>query len=351
MSDPRSEPSASSAARPDPSKIMQLATGYWDSATLLAANELNLFGALTGEAKTAPSVATALNAALRATTMLLDACAGLGLVVKTAGEGNAALYANAPETEAFLVPGRPGYLGGAIRWGADQYGAWGELAASVRSDRPSVPPSLHLGDDPEQTRTFVLGMHNRALGVARGVIHFLDLAGATSLLDVGGGPGTYATLMAQKYPGLQATVLDLPGIVAVAQELIATAGLTDRVQTRAGNGLTDDYGTEAFDAVLFSGVLHQMAPATIQAMFAKAHRALKPGGRVLVSDVMTDRTKTQPAFATLFSLQMLLTSAEGAVFSGDECAQWLQGAGFEAVGIQRLPPPLPYMVVTAKKPA
>jgi 8-O-methyltransferase len=84
-------------------------------------------------------------------------------------------------------------------------------------------------------------------------------------------------------------------------------------------------------------------------MFAKAYRALLPGGGVFVSDMMLQADKTQPAFSTLFSLQMLLTSREGAVFSVEECKTWLEEAGFTGVSAQALPPPLPYTVVTAWK--
>ena len=47
------------------------------------------------------------------------------------------------------------------------------------------------------------------------------------------------------------------------------------------------------------------------------------GGKVIVSDIMSDPTHTQPVFSTLFSLQMLLASKEGAVFSPNECEAWM----------------------------
>ena len=69
-------------ARPDPSTIFQLATGYWASATLLAANELGLFAPLATGDKTAAQIAGVISADDRATGILLDACCGLGLLQK-----------------------------------------------------------------------------------------------------------------------------------------------------------------------------------------------------------------------------------------------------------------------------
>jgi SAM-dependent methyltransferase len=324
---------------------MELATGYWASSALLAANELGVFSALEVGERSAAQVANTIGADERATEMLLNACCGLGLI-----ERGSSGYRLTPAAAAFLTPGSPGYLGAALAWSRDQYEAWGRLAQSVRTGAPVVEPQDHLGADPEQTRTFVLGMHQRALGIARGVVPFMDLSGCRSLLDIGGGPGTFAVLLSQTYPDLRATVLDLPGVVAIARELIEQAGLADRVLTLAGDATSGDYGERVADAVLFSGVLHQMGPATIRRMFAGARRALVPGGRVIVSDMMLDETRTRPAFSTLFSLQMLLTSREGAVFSEAECAAWLGEAGCEDIRIRKLPPPLPYSIVTAVAP-
>jgi ubiquinone/menaquinone biosynthesis C-methylase UbiE len=334
--------------RPDPTPIQALATAYWNSATLLAANDLDLFGAVAEGAQTAAQIAAQLGTAPRATERLLDACVGLGLLTKETG-GSEPRYANTPAANAYLVPGSSGYLGGALRWSAEQYTRWGRLAETVRTGAPAAAPALHLGDDSEQTRTFVLGMHQRAQGLAQGVLAFLDFEGVTRLLDVGGGPGTYASLLAQKYPALSVTVLDLPGIVAVAQELLAEAGMADRVATLPGDATQDDFGAEQYEGVLCSGVLHQMSATTIRKVLAKSYRALVPGGRIVISDLMLDADKTQPAFATLFSLQMLLSSAEGAVFSEVECQEWLEEVGFTDVTVRRLPPALPYSVVTGWK--
>jgi 3-hydroxy-5-methyl-1-naphthoate 3-O-methyltransferase len=328
----------------DASAIMQLATGYWSSAAFLAANDIGLFSALANGGRTAPEVAAALGADDRGTAALLDACCGLNVVVKQGEQ-----YILPSISAAFLVPGSHNYLGSALGWARDQYTAWGNLAESVRTGKPAMDPGEHLGADPEQTRRFVLGMRDRAIGLARGVVRYLNLEGCRKLLDVGGGPGAYAMLLAQTYPELEVTILDLPGVTAVAEEPVGEAALTERIGTLAGDASFGDYGEDRFDAVLFSGVLHQMSPDTVRRMLNGAHRALTPGGRVLISDMMLDATKTQPVFSTLFSLQMLLTSREGGVFAAEECMGWLESAGFADIHIERLPPPLPYTVMTARK--
>jgi SAM-dependent methyltransferase len=325
----------------DPGALYQIATGYWTSTVLLGANELGVFGAVAGGAQTAEEVASALRLDRRATAMLLDACAGLGLLAKQESG-----YRLGPLAE-YLVPGRPGSLGRALHWLWEQYAHWGRLADAVRSGVPVIRPELHLGADPDQTRAFVLAMHDRAVGIARGVVPFLDLSGCRSLLDVGGGPGTYAALLAEAYPELAVTVLDLPGVCAVARELLDGTPAAARIELQAGDARRGEYGSDRYDAVLFSGVLHQMAPAVIQRMLAAAYGALRPGGRTLICDLMLDASRTRPVFSALFSLQMLLTSQEGAAFPVDDCRGWLLAAGFAKAEVVRLPPP--YTLIRAEK--
>lgn len=101
----------------DPSVIMNLATGYWNSATLLAANRLRLFDLLAEGPQTAAQIAERLPADLRGTTLLLNACVGLELLTQE-GAGDQGVYRNSPASEAFLSrPVRLYWECTTARWG------------------------------------------------------------------------------------------------------------------------------------------------------------------------------------------------------------------------------------------
>jgi hypothetical protein len=321
-----------------------LITGYWGSMALFTANELGVFTALASSPRTSDKLAADLGVSERPLRMLLQAMAGLGLL-RACGEE----FANTPLADAFLVEGHPGSLGRAIRYGADHYAAWGQLTQVVSTGRPPAGVDAYLGADPERTRHFVWGMHERALGVARGIIPFIDLPRATTLLDLGGGPGTYSVLLAQKVADLRAIVFDLPPVVAIAGDIIAASGVADRVRVHAGDYLRDSY-PRGVGAVLISGVLHRETESTCRAMLAEVREALVPGGRVIISDVMLDAEKTGPPFATLFALHMLLTSERGGAHSKEEQRRWLEDAGFVSPEVRELPPPAVHTLITATKP-
>ena len=322
-----------------------MASAFYDSCVLFAASDLGVFAALDrlGEA-TAEAIAAACELDSRGARLLLDACAAIDLLAK-----NGDRYTLTPESAAFLVPGRPGDLSGAIRYNRDVYGAWGRLAELARSGRPVEPPAAHLGDDPERTRTFVMAMHGRARAIGRAVVPLLDLAGCRRLLDIGGGPGAYSVLLAEAHPDIHCTVLDLPAVAAVANELIADAGLSDRVAALPGNYRETHFPADQ-DAVIVFGALHQESPDSIRDILGRAFAALNPGGRIYIMDMMTDASHTKPKFSALFAVNMALTTEAGWVFSDRELAEWLAEAGFTDFACRPLPPPMPHWLASARKP-
>lgn len=330
--------------RPDPASIIDLASAYYGSSVLFAASDLGIFGMLarSGEARS-EAVAGSLGLNKRAATLLLDACVAVGLLEKSNG-----CYRNTPASAGYLVPGCPGDLSQAIRYNRDVYGAWHRLADFARSGAPVETPQLHLGADPERTRTFVLSMHGRALGIGRAILSQLDLTGKKKLLDVGGGPGTYSVLIARAHPQITCQVLDLPEVVHIAEELIEQQGASERVHTLPG-----DYHTAPFpegnDVINFFGVLHQESSDSIRDLFVRAYQALEPGGVIHVLDMMTEESHTAPRFSALFALTMALTTDHGWVFSSLELKEWMERAGFTNFSVQPAVPPMPHWLATAYK--
>lgn len=121
-------------------------------------------------------------------------------------------------------------------------------------------------------------------GSLQATVASVDLAGISSLLDLGGGHGFYSIALAQKYPELRVTLFDLPPATSLARELVDRFGLADRVTCVAGNFLTDDIGT-GYDAVLCANILHGDKRDTV---LPKVFAALRPGGRLIVKCRVAD---------------------------------------------------------------
>ena len=329
---------------PDPTPLIELATAYWGSATLIAAVRLRIATHLSQGALPAAEVARLAGSDPVATENLLAGLVSLGLARKTADGA----FENSASADAFLVEGRPSFLGPALLYNGDVFPLWARLDSVVRTGHVSQSPDAYLGDDPERTRNFVQGMHFRALGVGRAVGAVIDLTGRQRLADIGGGPGTYSALLAQKTPGLHSEVLDLPGVVAIARDIVASMGCADRVTCTAFDYYKDTLPGR-YDALLISGVLHREQPDGVRALLAKAAAAAEPGAVIYLSDVMMDDDRTGPLFAAMFALNMRVLAHDGRCHSVAEQSAWLAEAGFEVTNVYRLPAPIHYSVIRAEK--
>lgn len=341
----RLEKTCDELSRPDPAPVIELANAFCASQVLFTASDLGIFDFLSkSPGSTVDRVVAGCDMDPRAGRLLLDACVAVGLLTKRDGR-----YRNSGDTECFLVPGSPMDLSAAIRYNRDVYQAWGRLPELIRSGKPVERPETHLGEDPERTRDFVLAMHGRALGIGRSVVPRLRLEGRRKLLDIGGAGGTYSALITRHHPDITCTVIDLPGVLDVAGELIAEEGVSDRVRTIPGDFHTMDL-PRGHDAAIFFGVLHQESPDAIASLLRRTYEVLEPGGIIYVMDMMTDPTHAAPPFSALFAVNMALTTHHGWVFSDAELGNWLEIAGFRDVNVSPLEPPMPHWLVEARKP-
>jgi len=329
--------------------IVDLASAFYSSAVLFAAIDCGVFDAVRdlGADAGAAKVASSCGASPRGMRLLLDACVACGLLAKNA-QG---VYSNTPASATALVKGSPADLTGAIRYNRDVYPVWGRLAGLVKTGRPPEDPSAHLGGDAARTGTFAAAMYGRAMGIGRSVVPMLDLgADCRRVLDLAGGPGAYAILMAQSAPQIDKIVtVDLPAISEFAAGMVAKAGLSGKIECRAGDYRSDVYESGAYDAVTVFGALHQESPEDAAGILKRAADALRPGGRIYVLDMMTDASRTDPPFSALFAVNMALTMPNGWVFSDAELKEWLAAAGFKDAQTRAVPPPMPHWLVSALK--
>ncbi|MBT8038232.1 MAG: hypothetical protein KJO21_11870 [Verrucomicrobiae bacterium] len=321
----------------DPAPIYDAATAFWKSSVLFAACRVGVFDALT-DPSDAEGVAKRLDLSQRGALALLDACVALDLLEKKEGQ-----YHNTPTSERYLTSESPASLLVTLELQAKTYPMWMNLSESVKKGQPTIPPRDLLGGDPELTEQFVVGMHQRALGIAESLVNVIDLSGCRLLADIGGGPGTYSTMILKRYPELRSRIFDLAPIQDVARTLVATSGVDDRIEMVPCDATKDDFGN-GNDAVLISGLLHRMTPETSQDILRKAYQGMESGGQLILNDLFT--LDGEPALAVLFGLQFLLTNETGGTHDARDMAAWASDAGFVDIETISL---FPYMVITARK--
>jgi SAM-dependent methyltransferase len=227
----------------------------------------------------------------------------------------------------------PAYRGSYLRLITNHWNDWQRLTESVKTGEPLDKDEPEA---PDYRREFTWAMHHRTLETAPMIAAQLPLKGIKTLLDLGGGPGTYAMAFLSKNPGLRATVSDRPAALDVAREIAATHKAGARLSYLALDLLSDEIPGR-FDVIWYSNVLHIYSPEQNLKVFRRARAALADGGRLIIQDAfLHDREGLFPEEASLFAVSMLLFTETGNTYSVADTTSWLKEAGFSSVRMVKM---------------
>jgi SAM-dependent methyltransferase len=304
--------------------LLQLSGGYWSTCALHAGVKLDVFTPLAADRLTAAEVGKSCGADPRAMGMMLDSLASLGLLDK---QGD--LYSATAFSARTLSRSSADYVGHIIMHHHHLVAGWSRLDEAVRSGS-ALGKNSSSENDESVRESFLMGMFNLAMQLAPRIAASLDLSASRRLLDLGGGPGTYAIHFCLANPEISAVVYDLPTTRKFAEETIARFSLQARITFQAGDFLADPV-PGGFDAVWISHILHAYNPADCRSLLAKAVAGLDAGGVLMVQEFILDDDKAGPAFPALFSLNMLLGTESGQAYSGAELEGMMTSAGLSEV--------------------
>jgi SAM-dependent methyltransferase len=194
-----------------------------------------------------------------------------------------------------------------------------------------------MREDEERLRAFILGMADMARRGTAALWDATDLSGLAHLVDVGGGPGELALAALERFPGLSATVFDLPEVLPIAREYASKRAVGDRIRFVAGDALRDDI--PACDVALVSSLLHSYGPDGVTRIARNVAAGVKPGGLILIREFMwDDEVHSGPLTAALFAVNMLSGTPEGRCWTAAELQETFGKAGFGGWKITRLDP-------------
>jgi hypothetical protein len=97
-----------------------------------------------------------------------------------------------------------------------------------------------------------------------------------------------------------------------------------------------------------SAIVHQNFRAQHRRLFAKVFRALTPGGRIAIRDLLMKPCRTRPVAGALFAVNMLVATAGAGTFTFDELRQDLAAAGFTQTAVVRQDEAMNSTVVATK---
>jgi SAM-dependent methyltransferase len=148
------------------------------------------------------------------------------------------------------------------------------------------------------------------------------LAPGLHVLDVGGGIGGAARLLAREH-GCRVTVVDLTEeYCRVGAELTRRTGLADRVDFRHGDALALPFPSESFDVAWTQHSTMNIADKV--ALYREIHRVVRPGGRYAFHEIATGPAGLPPRFPVPWARD----PAVSALAPPDDLRRLLADAGF-----------------------
>src|SRR5215212_7862371 len=295
--------------------------GWQEAVVLGCAMREGLLEAVADGSRSADEVANQLGASSRAVYALLSALAELGVLAETDNR-----YRLLEEHQGPLLDrSHPDYAGGLVVHRFELIRKWGQMPEILKSGSPIEDESTQ---GPEGKETFIYSMRRLAKPGVRAVADLLltRLPENPHILDVGGGPGTYAE--AFREGGARVTVFDLPEVVELMKERLDAAGIS-----AVGGDFNEGLPEGPFDAAYLGSVSHIYGRSENLALLERVAGSLAPGGLIALRDFVRGLSTG----AALFGVNMLVNTESGNTYSEEEYRGWLSAAGFEGIEVLSIP--------------
>jgi precorrin-6B methylase 2 len=337
--------SNSIAAQSDPpltntewKQLCDVMNGYIYSQTLVTACDLELFTCLSAHpGATQGQLAQSLGLSPHCTRILMLACCAIGLVLRDSADGG---YSNSAIAEKVLVRGSRYSMLPFIQFNHRvQERCSSHLTKALKENRnagldefPGGGATLYerLAEYPDLENLFhdAMGAYTR---LSPKIVHLKEFSTVRHLLDVGGGDGSNAIALCERFPDLHVTILEKPTVARIAHESVAKGGLEGRVVCVEGDMFSDTWPADC-DAILFSHLVEIFSPARIKGLYKQAFETLPRAGQLFVWTIMANDSETGALQAAKSSIYFLCAaSGEGMAYPGLQHEESLRWAGFSTV--------------------
>jgi hypothetical protein len=313
------------SAGPDVADLLRASAVCPPPQIISAALKIGLFDACGDGPWSGRTLARRLQCSQPALERLLQALAALGLL-RRSSKG----YWNSEVAEAYLRRSGPGCLAPVFTHAETLQPQWSQLDRAVLTGTMAPIPAGRRAAYQRQLKRFLDAMH--AIGTVKCelILKRVPVGRYRTMLDLGGGMGTYAAGFARRNRRLRAVVCDLPDVVRHARAYVRRESLEDRVTCAACHCLEEPLPRGPFDLVLLSNLLHIYGRADCRRLIKKAVRVLAPGGTLLVHEYLYGCGDT--AAVGLFDMTMLVGTPGGRCFAVSDVEVWMRAAGACPVG-------------------
>jgi len=333
--------------QPNPGRLIEIAWSFAQPLAIDSAVQSRVFDVLDSGPKSLAEISKETGASVRGLAAVMDLLAHMKLLAKF----DNGRYSLTPESAAFLVSSKPGYLGGFFHQTATRLAeGFLKLPDVMRAGKPPEGLETESPDSAAFFEQLVVDIMPLAYPPAQKLAEVLGVARATrsvSVLDLASGSGVWGIALAQASPQVQVTAVDWPSVLPVTRRIAGRYGVAEQFHDLGGDLFQVDYGKGHSIATL-GHILHMLGPDEDKKLLKKTFDALAPGGTIAIGEFVVDDDRGGPLVPLTFAVNMLLHTTNGNAYSFAEIRSWLEEAGFVNARLQAAPGPSP--LILAEKP-
>ncbi|XP_042315027.1 acetylserotonin O-methyltransferase-like [Sceloporus undulatus] len=322
--------------------VLQHGFGFIISKVMFTAAELGVFDLLreSGEVLTSAAIAERLGTSHVGMERLLETCVGLKLLRVEKKDGEA-LYGNTDVSNLCLAKSSPRsqypsmmyssevsfsnvlYMTDAVREGKNQME---KIYAS-----PSNDIFAGFYRSKQDMKKFLDTMNSVWVLNGNEMMSAFDLSCFPLICDVGGGGCALAKECVSLYPNSTVTIFDLPKVIETAKKHYVSSE-EHRITFHKGDFFKDPV-PEA-DLYVLSRILHDWNDEKCVCLLTSLYKFCKPGGGVLIVEILLNEDRSGPLEAHLQSMMMLIHT-EGKERTPSEYNALLSAAGFKEIQFKK----------------
>lgn len=215
--------------------------------------------------------------------------------------------------------------------------AWAQFAHTIRTGEPAFDAAhgtdywSYLAAHPDESVRVDLWMRSINHLHLRTVLPYFPWRELSTVVDVGGGNGSFLAGLLGKYPNLRGTLLDLPHVVAGADRILEK--VLDRVEIVPGSFF--DPVPPGADAYVFKTVLPGFDDDDVVRILTSAAKAMRPDSVLLLLEAVLPAGDNYDV-AKLFDVHTMMLTG-GAHRTTELTAELLRRAGLTLTEVTPTP--------------
>lgn len=331
---------AQKTAMPAPMQILQKLKGLWEAMIIGQLARLELPDLLQNGPKTVGDLAKIREVNPDALYRFMRAASTLGLLqeIDTGHYEDPSKHVfTLTESSKYLCKQQPGSMHAMAlmltsHWEID---AWKNLDYSIRTGLPAfdLVHKMNIWQFMQQSEQdyhiFSSAMSSRSTSINKPIARSYDFSQFTSIIDVGGGQGSFLQTILQEYPSVTGTLFDSESVIDEAQKQRQQSNVGHRYKCIPGNFFQQI--PSGADAYILKQIIQDWDTQNSKVILDHCRAAMQPGAKLLIIEHVLQEIPTD-SHGSLVDIEMLVSNG-GRMRTEREHRLLLQASGFNLIQV------------------